>query len=220
MRILLALGEGALLSNGDRLSFPYQHRNIETAAEAVAALADEHELIVFHANDAQIGHMLQLGLRNALPDRDVVSVLIQVVVARDDPAFGGGYGRRIPSPEPHAIAEIRSLRALLGAGALVVCASGSSIPAAMDGLGTLHGVEAVVDKDLTAALLARRLDADLLLMLTDVDATRTASKVEAARRFAETTGRRAAIGALSEATRVVRGEAGTQILHAPEPARP
>lgn len=147
-----------------------------------------------------MGHLLELSLRNRLPERDVVSVLTEVVVAGDDPAFqtprkpigpiydaeealrlrrergwtlardGVGYRRLVPSPEPYAIAEIRSLRALVGAGALVVCGGGGGVPVALDGDGTMHGIEAVVDKDLTAALLARRLDADLLLMLTDVEA--------------------------------------------------
>ena len=67
---------------------------------------------------------------------------------------------------------MRSLRVLVDAGVLVICAGGGGIPVALNGDGAMHGVEAVVDKDLTASLLARRLDADLLLMLTDVDAVR------------------------------------------------
>jgi carbamate kinase len=299
MRILLALGGNALLRRGERASAVNQRRNVEAAAKQITELADHDELVVTHGNGPQVGllalqnesfpevppypldvldaesegmvgHMLELALRNALPDRDVVSVLTEVVVAADDPAFGkptkpigpvyredevqrlrldrgwalgrdgDGYRRLVPSPEPRAIAEIRSLRVLLGAGALVICAGGGGIPVAMDGLGTMHGVEAVVDKDLTAALLARRLDVDLLLMLTDVDAVQAnwgepdqrpiaattpselremdfaagsmGPKVEAACRFAGSTGRRAAIGSLTDAARVARGEAGTQVL--------
>ena len=306
MRVLVALGGNALLRRTEVASAPNQRRNVETAAVALAEIAAEHELIVTHGNGPQVGllalqneafpdvppypldvldaesegmvgHMLELALRNALPERDVVSLLTEVVVAADDPAFGkpskpigpvydeeqaqrlrlergwtlgrdgSGYRRLVPSPEPHAIAEIRSLRALVDTGALVICAGGGGIPVAIDGLGGLHGVEAVVDKDLTAALLARRLDADLLLLLTDVDAVRAdyggprerpiaaatpgelrrmsfaagsmGPKVEAACRFAETTGRRAAIASLSEAGRAVRGEAGTQVeAPAAEPA--
>jgi len=188
MRILLALGGTALL------------RRVETAAKAIAELADHHELIVTHGNGPQVGHALEVALRNALPDRDVVSVLTQVVVAGDDPAF-----------EPRAIAEIRSIRTLVTAGALVICAGGSTAPVAMDGLGTLYRVEATLDEGLTAALLARRLDADLLLMLTDADFLQAGPKVEAGRRFAEATGRRAAISTLENAARAVRSEAGTQI---------
>jgi len=306
MRILLALGGNAFLHRGELPSAPNQRRNVEAAARALAQIASEHEVIVTHGNGPQVGllalqseafpdvppypldaldtesegmvgHMLELALRNELPERDVVSVLTEVVVAADDPALlkptkpigplyseeqaqrlrldrswamgrdNGGFRRLVPSPEPHAIAEIRSLRALLGAGALVICAGGGGIPVALDGLGKMHGVEAVIDKDLTAALLARRLDADLLVMLTDVDAVHSdwrgptdrsiagievselrsanfdsgsmAPKVEAACRFAETTGNRAAIGALRDVARVVRGEAGTQVHSATaEPA--
>lgn len=145
--------------------------------------------------------MLELALRNELPDRDVVSVLTQVVVTADDPAFR----RPLASPRPHAIAEIRSLRVLVESGALVICAGGG-IPVALDGLGTMRGVEAVVDKDQTAALLARRLDADLLVMLTDADAPDSITpKMEAASRFTKATGHRAAIGALTDVAGMVRG---------------
>jgi carbamate kinase len=298
MRIVLALGGNALLQRGERADAPNQRRNVELAASQLAEIASQHEVIVTHGNGPQlgllalqsesypdvppypldllgaesegmVGHMLELALRNELPERDVVSVLTEVVVAADDPAFvrpskpigpvygeararelsrdrgwtvgpdGNGYRRLVPSPEPHAIAEIRSLRALVESGALVVCAGGGGIPVALDGLGTLRGVEAVVDKDLTAALLARRLDADLLVMLTDVDAVHLdwneprdrpltsadpeelrrmdfpagsmGPKVKAACRFAEASGRRAAIGSLRDAARIVRGEAGTQL---------
>lgn len=283
MRILLALGGNALLRRGETASAENQRRNVELAAAALAELAAEHELIVTHGNgppypldvldaesEGMVGHMLELALRNALPDRDVVSVLTQVVVAADDPAFrkpskpigpvyderraqelrfergwemgrdGEGYRRLVPSPEPKAIAEIRSLRALVDGGALVICGGGGGIPVTMDPFGALEGVEAVIDKDLTAALLARRLDAELLLMLTDVDAVHAdwggprqhklahvtphelrqldfapgsmGPKVEAACRFVETTGGHAAIGALGDAVKVARGEAGTQVL--------
>ena len=250
MRILLALGGNALLRRGEPASAPNQRRNVETAAAALAGVAAEHELIVTHGNGPQIGigHMLELALRNLLPERDVVSVLTQVVVAADDPALrrptkpmgrdGSDYRRLVPYPEPYAIAEIRSLRVLVNSGALVICASGG-IPVALDGVGTMRGVEAVVDKDLTSALLARRLDAEMLVMLTDVDAVHLdwggprerpiaaaeprrlreldfaegsiGPKVEAACRFADTTGRRAAIGSLTDVARIVRGEAGTQV---------
>jgi carbamate kinase len=216
-----------------------------------------------------VGYMLELALRNALPDRDLVTVLSEVVVSAHDPAFdapskpigplyseddarriagergwsvgqdGTGFRRLVPSPEPQAILEMRSLRTLIDAGVLVICAGGGGIPVALDGDGTMHGVEAVVDKDLTASLLARRLEADLLMMLTDVDAVRVdwgeaeeraldrvstaelrehsfapgsiGPKVEAACRFAEATGRRAAIGGLTKAVEIARGESGTQV---------
>lgn len=298
MRILVALGGNALLKRGEPASAAVQQRNVELAAASLAELADGHELIVTHGNGPQVGllalqseayrdvepypldvldaesegmvgHLLEVALRNALPERDVVTVLTEVVVGADDPAFtrptkpigpvysaadarhltaergwamgadGDGYRRLVASPEPHAIPELPSLRLLTDAGALVICAGGGGIPVTVNGLGEMRGVEAVVDKDLTSALLARRLEADLFLMLTDVDAVRlgwgtseeralpaatTAElrrigfaagsmgpKVDAGCRFVEATGRRAAIGSLADAARVVRGEAGTQI---------
>lgn len=275
-----------------------QRSNVERAASALAELTHDHEVVVTHGNGPQagllalqaeafpdvppypldvlgaegegmVGHMLELALRNRLPERDVVSVLTEVIVAGDDPAFhkpskpigpvytaeeaqrlrldrgwtlghdGEGYRRLVPSPEPNAIAEIRSLRVLVDSGAQVIC-GGGGIPIALNGDGTLHGVEAVIDEDLTAALLARRLDADALVLLTDVDAVyrdwgdpnqrpigsanpaalrgmhfasgSMGPKVEAACRFAATTGRRAAIGSLTNVVRVARGEAGTQVV--------
>ena len=132
------------------------------------------------------------------------------------------------------------IRMLVEAGAIVVCAGGGGIPVVMGDAGALHGVEAVIDKDLAAELLARSLRADVLLMLTDVNAvmrdwgTGGASpirrstpaelrslafadgsmgpKVEAACRFVESTGGIAAIGALEDAVRIVAGDAGTLVV--------
>lgn len=174
---------------------------VEGAGPALAEIAAEHEVIVLHADDVGAGHALELALRNALPDRDVVSVLTQVVVSPERPG------------EPDAIAEVRSLRALLDAGALVICAAAERLPVSLDGHGALHEVEGAVDMDLIAALLARRLDADLLVMLSDGEAKPTAGlKLAAARRFVEATERTAAIGRLADAARVIHGKAGTQVL--------
>ena len=83
---------------------------------------------------------------------------------------GKGYRRVVPSPQPAAIAEIYAIRALVNSGALVICSGGGGIPVVREGeRGTLRGVEAVIDKDLSASLLAQRLDADRLLILTDVE---------------------------------------------------
>lgn len=217
MRILVALGGNALLRRDEvaaaasrrgnvEAAAASRRRGVEAAAAALGELAREHEVVIAHDSGPEAGHLLELALRNRLPDLDVVSVLTQVVVAVDDPASAD----LVPSPEPNAIAEIRSLRVLVDSGALVICA-GSGVPIALDGDGTMHGLEAVIDEDLTAALLARRLDADVLVMPTDVEGSME-PKVEAACRFAATTGRRAAIGALTSLTRLARGEAGTQVL--------
>jgi carbamate kinase len=234
MRILVALGGNALLRRGESAGPAVQQGKVGTAAGALAAIAAKHEVILTVGNGPQagaLGHMLELALRNALPDRDVIAVLPEVVVSAKDLAALGPL-------EPHAIADLRSLRVLVDAGTLVICSGG--FPIAIDSTGAMRGVEAAVDEDLTAALLARRLDADLLLMLTDVDGVhlnwgvdgdgplRSACpaelrqqsfaagsmrpKVEAACRFVEATGRRAAIGALDDAVQVARGRAGTQVV--------
>jgi carbamate kinase len=147
MRILAALG-GPAAPKVDQL----------------ASLAREHELIVSHRAGFGGGRQLRLALRNALPDRDVVTVVTHVVVDAGDPGTAAGAPRR--SAQPRAFAELRSLRALIGAGSLVFCSIAEK-PVAVDGIGEMRGVDVCVDESLTAALLARRLDADLLLMLGD-----------------------------------------------------
>ena len=126
---------------------------------------------------------------------------------------------------------------------LVVCVGGGGIPVAVDRDGRLRGVEAVIDKDLAAALLARGLGADALLLLTDVPAVQAGlghagrarhpaarrrsscgasrsptgsmgPKIEAACRFVEATGGLAGIGALADARAILRGERGTMVAPA------
>jgi carbamate kinase len=151
----------------------------------------------------------------------------------------GGFRRVVPSPEPKAILEVEVIRLLVSAGVLVTCAGGGGIPVARSADGTLYGVEAVVDKDLASALLATRLGADFLLLLTDQPAVFSdwpepalrpigsatveelqalsfeqgtmGPKVEAACRFAAATGGSAAIGALTDAAKILNGSAGTQL---------
>jgi carbamate kinase len=157
---------------------------------------------------------------------------------------GNHWRRVVPSPRPERIFEIRPIRWLLDKGAVVICAGGGGVPT-MYASGverTLVGVEAVVDKDLVGEVLARQVDADLLVMVTDVDgvyagwgtpgqrrldhvtpdALRDGSfaagsmgpKVDAAIRFVEATGKRAAIGGLTEIEEIVEGTAGTQVVPA------
>jgi len=154
-------------------------------------------------------------------------------------AADGIYFRRVvASPAPAEIIEADSIELLVRSGAVVVCAGGGGIPIVRNGNG-LRGVEAVIDKDLTAALLAETLGADRLVLATDVPyvergwGTPTAEpieaatpaelrrssfaagsmgpKVEAACRFVERTGGSCAIGALSDLAALVRGGPGTQI---------
>lgn len=149
------------------------------------------------------------------------------------------FRRIVPSPLPKRILELRPIQWLLEKGVIVICAGGGGIPIVFDQSGHLCGVEAVIDKDRASALLARELSADALLMATDVDAVylnwgkpeaqaircispqqlaqfefavgSMAPKVEAAIDFVERTGKRAAIGALTDLSGMLSGKAGTII---------
>ena len=80
-----------------------------------------------------------------------------------------GWRRVVASPEPLEVLDVGPVRVLLEAGHVVVAAGGGGIPVVREPDGRLRGVEAVIDKDLTAALLAATLDADVLVIATDVD---------------------------------------------------
>jgi carbamate kinase len=82
----------------------------------------------------------------------------------------GAYRRVVGSPSPLAIHEIEVIRRLVEGGVIVIAAGGGGIPVYRDGQRRLEGIDAVTDKDLSAAVLARELGAELLLILTDVDA--------------------------------------------------
>jgi carbamate kinase len=155
---------------------------------------------------------------------------------------GEHWRRVVPSPEPRAIFEIRPIRWLLDQGTVLICAGGGGVPTMFlpEAQTTLVGVEAVIDKDLASELLARQVEADLYVMATDVDcvyadwgtpqqrplaevtvdelrglsfpAGSMGPKVEAACRFVEETGGRAAIGALTQIQQIVDGEVGTQVV--------
>jgi carbamate kinase len=220
--------------------------------------------------EGMIGYLIEQELRNRLPGRQVATLLTQVAVDARDPAFakpskpigpvyskqqaerlagergwnvapdGDAYRRVVPSPAPQRIIELETIRLLLEAGVLVVCTGGGGIPVVETPSGGLRGIEAVIDKDLAAALLASRLEAGALVLLTDVDAVYSdwgaagarplrhvtptemrryafepgtmGPKVEAACRFVEATGGTAGIGALEEAEAILAGRSGT-ILH-------
>jgi carbamate kinase len=157
-------------------------------------------------------------------------------------ADGDKWRRVVASPEPKRIFELRPIKWLLEKHTIVIAAGGGGIPAAYepDADRKLAGIECVIDKDLATELLARELSADLYVMLTDADAVyvdwgkptqraiRRASveslknmsfaagsmgpKVQAACRFAASTGKAAAIGALADLARVIEGTAGTTIV--------
>jgi carbamate kinase len=82
---------------------------------------------------------------------------------------GRGYRRVVPSPRPVRILELPAVEALLAANVIPITIGGGGIPVARDGDGNYHGVSAVIDKDLTSAVLAVELGAEALVMLTGVD---------------------------------------------------
>jgi carbamate kinase len=153
---------------------------------------------------------------------------------------GDQWRRVVPSPVPRHIFEIRPIRWLLERGVIVICTGGGGIPTCYQDEHTLVGIEAVIDKDRASALLARQLEADLLILATDVDAVyldwgrvsarplpratpaqlraygfsagSMGPKVEAACAFVEETGKPAAIGALEDVPRLARGAAGTWVV--------
>jgi carbamate kinase len=225
--IVVALGGNALLRRGEPLSPATQQRNVEVAAAAIARLARDHQVVVTHGNGPQvgllalqsascagapafpfdvldaetegmIGYLLDQAIGNRIPEHDVATLLTQVVVDTDDPAFdhptkpvgplydeitakelaadhgwtvapdGDGWRRVIASPVPREIVELSTIETLIENNVLVICTGGGGIPVRIDEWGALRGVEAVVDKDAASALLAELLGADLLLLLTDV----------------------------------------------------
>jgi carbamate kinase len=155
---------------------------------------------------------------------------------------GDKWRRVVPSPQPKRIFELRPIRWLLEKGTIVIAAGGGGIPTVYESGRQLRGIEAVIDKDLCSELLARELEADFFIMATDADAVfldwgrpsarafrqappaamreysfpagSMGPKVDAACRFAELTGKRAAIGALKDLAAILRGEAGTTIATA------
>ena len=216
-----------------------------------------------------IGYWLLQAMQNSVRGRRVAAIINQTLVQAADPAFdnptkfvgevydksaaeslaeergwtvredGDGWRRVVGSPRPQRVVETRLIRLLLESGAVVVCAGGGGVPVVRDERGDLRGVEAVVDKDLTSAVLAEALDADVLLVLTDVSAVfkdygtpaqapilretpaglraldfasgSMGPKVDAVCRFVELTGGMAAIGALEDAVAILAGRAGTVV---------
>lgn len=219
-----------------------------------------------------IGYWIVRAWRDAVPGTPVVALLDQTLVAADDPAVrapskpvgpvlteeeasrardrygwqvereGPGWRRVVPSPAPVEVLEARQVESLVGSGVVVVCGGGGGVPVTRGRDGRLHGVEAVVDKDLTSALLAEHLGADALLLLTDVPgvvadrgtreptlvprlsraelpgldlpAGSMGAKALAGLRFVERTGGRAVIGDVADAAALLDGSVGTELVAA------
>jgi len=299
MRIVVALGGNALLERGETPDADIQQNHVRAAAEALAPLLNDHEVIITHGNGPQAGvlalesasdptlsrpypfdtlvaetqgltgNWLVGGIEHAAPDCEALCVLTRTLVDAADPAFseptkfvgpiysedeakafardrhwsmrqdGPNWRRVVASPEPVGIIELDEIWSLVTSGMTVICAGGGGIPVIREG-GELRGVDAVVDKDLTTALLAIQLHADVLLLLTDVANVQVSygtpaahpigrttvsalrgldfaagsmgPKVEAACRFVERTGGTAAIGKLADAPLLFARRTGTIVL--------
>jgi carbamate kinase len=216
-----------------------------------------------------IGYMMDQALENLMPNKKIAVIVTQIEVDPKDPAFqnpakpvgpvydketaeklaaekgwsiapDGKYFRRVvPSPLPKEIVEKRTVNLLVENDVLVVCGGGGGIPVMLEN-GQLKGIEAVIDKDRSAALLASETKADSLLILTDAPAVATdfgnpdskdikvaspefmrsfnfaagsmGPKVEAACAFAEKNPEGfAGIGALADAKDIIDGNKGTII---------
>ena len=237
-------------------------QNTGDAGYPLDVLDAESEGMIGYLVEQALANVLPSGFRFA-------TLLTQVEVDPNDPAFDNptkpigsvmneaearrlsdergwrfhcdsdGCRRVVASPRPKHIIDLPSIELLMRRGTVVICAGGGGIPTVCDANGKLNGVEAVIDKDRVSALLASQLQADVLLMLTDVDAVyrdygqpnarrlRRVSpgalrewffeagsmgpKVQAAIEFVEATGGLAGIGALKDAQAILDGEAGTLV---------
>ena len=240
----------------------YQHVDNKVEAYPLDVLGAETQGMIGYMIEQEMGNLLP-------KDVPFATLLTQVEVDKADPAFqnptkfvgpvyekaeaerlaaekgwsikqdGDKFRRVVPSPLPKRIFELNPVKWMLEKGAVVVCAGGGGIPTYYESEGKLAGIEAVIDKDLCSSLLARDLNADMLVIATDVDATYVnwgkpdqkaifeahpqafrdldfpagsmGPKVDAACEFAEKTGKVAVIGSLSDIESIVAGKAGTRI---------
>ncbi|CAI0736953.1 Carbamate kinase 1 [Serratia grimesii] len=224
--------------------------------------------ILVAESQGMIGYMLAQQLNALHPSQPVSTLMTRVLVDAQDPDYlkpskfigpvyaaeqkneleakyswmlkaDGKYIRRVvPSPEPKKIIDIAAINILLARDHIVICNGGGGIPMVESGQG-LAGTEAVIDKDLSAALLAEELGADHLVILTDADAVyqhwgtpqqkaiRCATtkelapmavadgamgpKIMAVSRFVDRTGQVAHIGGLQDIDALLAGLAGTSI---------
>lgn len=171
--------------------------------EAITKIPPQTLDVCVAQTEGSIGYMLQNQLRNRLLEeqilKPVVTVLTEVEVSRDDPAFenpskpvgpyftayranqlmqeqgwlmvedaGRGWRKVVPSPIPKRILDVEVVKHLVASGAVVIACGGGGIPVYQDVGGYFRGVEAVIDKDYSASLLAQELVADLFIILTQV----------------------------------------------------
>ena len=236
-----------------------------TSASPIDVLTAETEGMIGYMIEQELNNI-------ACPGQEVAALLTQIEVNADDPAFknpskpigplydrkkstalsakygwsmtpdGSHFRRSVPSPAPKRILEIGIIQLLIRHGITVICVGGGGIPVVKRGDGGFLGIEAVIDKDFASALLAEQINADALLLLTDVDGVylgwgtkqqkqlhqitaeeikpytfangSMAPKVQASLDFLSRGGKIAGIGKMEEALQILNGEAGTIIVPA------
>ena len=193
------------------------------------------------ASDSAFAHPTKpIGPMYSQPEAERLAKQNNWAVAADGPPDQHGFRRVVASPRPLCVLNLQALTSLVDSGALVIAAGGGGIPVVRDTkTHAMSGVEAVIDKDLTASLLAIALKVDCLLIATDVEAVfadwgkssqhaigRTtaaalqshtfangsmAPKVEAVCSFVTESRKRAVIGSLENIEAMLAGDAGTQV---------
>ena len=197
LRPLLAQSGGLAITHGNGPQVGNELLRQERAAAEAPPLP---LWLAVAQTQAEIGALIAAQLRPALGERAVACVLTHVRVASDDPAFdrptkpigpfysaelaealerergwtlvpdaNRGHRRVVPSPEPLEIVELDAIRRLVGAGTVTIACGGGGIPVTRSG-ARLSGVDAVIDKDRASALLASELEAERLIILTEVPA--------------------------------------------------
>jgi len=260
--IVIAHGNGPQVGLLALQAAAYHDLGHGVASYPLDVLGAQTEAMIGYVIEQELGNLLPA-------EQSLATLLTMIEVDPDDPAFnhptkpigpvydrptaerlkaasgwaiapdGDNFRRVVASPKPKRIFEIRSIRSLVEQGTIVVCAGGGGIPTMYDENGKLHGVEAVIDKDLASALLAEQLAAELLVIATDVDGVYTdwgsehqtklgrvtpdelndldlpagsmGPKVQAACDFARHTGHEAVIGSLTDIIEIVEGTAGTRV---------
>jgi len=198
---LILAGWNVVLTHGNGPQVGYILRRGEIAAKH--GIHDVPLDLVVADTQGSIGYMLQQALDNSLRrlgiNRSIVTIVTQVRVEPDDPAFenptkpvgrfmseeearkfeaegwtvvedsGRGWRRVVPSPIPQNIQEINPISHLILSGYLVIASGGGGVPVIRNKQGSLRGVYAVIDKDRASALLASQLRADLFIISTGVE---------------------------------------------------
>ena len=231
MLVVIALGDSAIVQRDQPLNSHALRQCIQHAAQCIAEIANQHQVILLHGNGpaiglltlmngncadlntgtadvlgaqtrAMIGFLLEQALRNQLPQTSFCSMTHLTLIDPDDPAMmhparyigplynrvqaqliqeqnpdwvlqrtGAMYRRMVPAPAPGDVLEMATLKHLVAADNMfVICGCGGGLPVRKSTDNHLYGVEAMVDRDETAALIARTLNANALLMLSSIDA--------------------------------------------------